>query len=156
MVTATLKDRPFAASTIASMHNAALGAEREDHVQTRADLRKLEEIHYECNPKIDELEKALAFLSRSLAASCEQLAAEREDRISWQETALKEGNRSGELAHQLVAEREKVKELAEALRMLRDYQNGCPLPSYEKGWNEAMSMTNAVLAKVEEVKSNES
>jgi hypothetical protein len=30
MVTATLKDRPYAASTIASAHNAALAAEQEE------------------------------------------------------------------------------------------------------------------------------
>jgi hypothetical protein len=35
----------------------------------------------------------------------------------------------------------------EALQMLRDFQNGCPLPSYEKGWNEAMAMADKVIRK---------
>lgn len=38
-------------------------------------------------------------------------------------------------------ERRRERELNEAmdtLRLLHDYQNGCPLPSYEKWWNEAM------------------
>lgn len=42
-----------------------------------------------------------------------------------------------------------VTELVEALRMLRDFQNGCPLPSYEKGWNEAMRLTDDALRKYE-------
>ena len=29
-------------------------------------------------------------------------------------------------------------QLYEALGSLVDYQNGCPLPKYEKGWGEAM------------------
>jgi hypothetical protein len=53
---------------------------------------------------------------------------------------------------QLTVEREKVKPLVDAIQMLRDYQNGCPLPSYEKGWNEAMAMTDAALAKAKEGK----
>lgn len=44
---------------------------------------------------------------------------------------------------------EPITELVEALRMLRDFQNGCPLPSYEKGWNEAIRLTDDALRKYE-------
>jgi len=33
------------------------------------------------------------------------------------------------------------------LRGLHDYQNGCPLPSYEKGWNKYMDLTKKMLHK---------
>jgi len=33
----------------------------------------------------------------------------------------------------------------EALSLLYDHQNGCPLPSYEKGWGDAMKKAEAVL-----------
>jgi hypothetical protein len=46
-------------------------------------------------------------------------------------------------------------ELAEALRMLHDYQNGCPLPTYEKGWTEAMRLTENALAKIAEAKKSQ-
>lgn len=36
--------------------------------------------------------------------------------------------------------------LAEALRLLYDHQNGCPLPKYEQRWNEAMEMARTLLA----------
>ncbi len=39
--------------------------------------------------------------------------------------------------------------LADALRTLRDYQNGPPLPEYEKEWNEAMEKARIALEKVE-------
>lgn len=35
--------------------------------------------------------------------------------------------------------------LREALQLLHDYQNGCPLPSYEKGWTRAMALTQEAL-----------
>ena len=73
----------------------------------------------------------------------------RELRAAAEELQLKTAVRAEQAQIALAAEREKVRELAEALRMLHDYQNGCPLPSFEKGWNEAMAMTDAVLPKVE-------
>jgi hypothetical protein len=42
-----------------------------------------------------------------------------------------------------------IRMLADALRHLHDYQNGPPLPSYEKPWGEAMGKTEAVLAIAE-------
>lgn len=36
-------------------------------------------------------------------------------------------------------------ELADVLRSLYDYQNGCSLPKYEKYWNEAMTRAEAIL-----------
>lgn len=39
--------------------------------------------------------------------------------------------------------------LADALRHLRDFQNGPPLPSYEKDWTEAVAKADAILAEVE-------
>lgn len=38
-------------------------------------------------------------------------------------------------------------DLLEALEMLRDFQNGCPLPKYEKEWNRAMELANAAIKK---------
>jgi hypothetical protein len=46
-----------------------------------------------------------------------------------------------------IAELEKERDrMRVALEMLRDHQNGCPLPKYEAGWNEAMRLTEAALA----------
>jgi len=38
-------------------------------------------------------------------------------------------------------------EALEALRCLYDYQNGCPLPKYEKSWSIAMHNTKAILSQ---------
>lgn len=38
--------------------------------------------------------------------------------------------------------------MREALQLLRDNQNGCPLPKYENDWNEAMRLTDIALATV--------
>lgn len=47
---------------------------------------------------------------------------------------------------QLSAELDRVVgEAFEAMQLLRDHQNGCPLPSYEEGWNEAMQKVQAFL-----------
>src|SRR4030095_10237063 len=67
MVAATLKDRPFAASTIASHHNAALAAERERYEMALSDSQRRGE-------KLDELTK--------------QIAAEREKAANWESIAL--------------------------------------------------------------------
>jgi hypothetical protein len=40
-------------------------------------------------------------------------------------------------------------QLATALQMLRDHQNGPPLPSYEAGWTKAMELTDAALAALD-------
>ncbi len=41
--------------------------------------------------------------------------------------------------------------LVEALQLLRDHQNGCPLPKYQKGWDDAMAKADAALAAAEDV-----
>lgn len=41
--------------------------------------------------------------------------------------------------------REREKELRDAIEALLDHQNGCPLPSYEKGWNAAMKSARKAL-----------
>ena len=41
---------------------------------------------------------------------------------------------------------EHAKALREALEELYTYQNGCPLPSYERGWNNAMQLAQQALA----------
>lgn len=40
-------------------------------------------------------------------------------------------------------------ELREALQLLRDFQNGCPLPSYEQGWAQAMADSARALSKAD-------
>ena len=50
-----------------------------------------------------------------------------------------------QLREQLATANLRLAAAKEALQMLRDFQNGCPLPSYEKGWNEAMAMSEKVL-----------
>lgn len=40
---------------------------------------------------------------------------------------------------------QEITRLREALQLLHDYQNGCPLPSYEEGWNSAMALTEQAL-----------
>jgi hypothetical protein len=40
-------------------------------------------------------------------------------------------------------------ELLEALQALVAHQNGCPLPKYENGWNRAMALATAAIAKAE-------
>jgi hypothetical protein len=39
-----------------------------------------------------------------------------------------------------------IEELRHALQLLRDSQNGCPLPKYENDWNEAMRLADEALA----------
>ena len=38
-----------------------------------------------------------------------------------------------------------ITKLREALQLLHDYQNGCPLPSYEEGWTRAMALTERAM-----------
>lgn len=45
--------------------------------------------------------------------------------------------------------RHALRETLAAARELYDWQNGCPLPSYEKGWGDAMKMVSEVLGKYE-------
>lgn len=39
----------------------------------------------------------------------------------------------------------RLAEALDVLQLLRDYQNGCPLPKYEKHWNEAMDRSQVVI-----------
>lgn len=41
------------------------------------------------------------------------------------------------------------KELVEALEQLMSFQNGPPLPTYEKGWNKGMEMGQEALSRAE-------
>lgn len=41
-------------------------------------------------------------------------------------------------------------DLLEALSLLFDFQNGCPLPSYEENWERAMKLSLAALTKAGE------
>lgn len=47
------------------------------------------------------------------------------------------------------SEHELIADLAEALRLLHDYQNGPPLEKYENQWNKAMRLTELVLPRAE-------
>lgn len=46
----------------------------------------------------------------------------------------------------LAKEREKVESLRDALQLLKDHQNGCPLPKYEAQWSKAMADATALLS----------
>ena len=41
--------------------------------------------------------------------------------------------------------------VVEALRLLHDYQNGCPLPKYTKQWDRAMELAEKVLPQAEQL-----
>lgn len=77
--------------------------------------------------KIKELENEIADLNR-ISDIRKRKALEKTDMIA-------------ELQKQNVLMRE-------ALQLLRDNQNGCPLPKYENDWNEAMRLTDIALATV--------
>ena len=47
--------------------------------------------------------------------------------------------------------REEFEKVVEALRLLHDYQNGCPLPKYEKYWNQAMRDAEEILPHAETI-----
>lgn len=44
-----------------------------------------------------------------------------------------------------IAANAEIERLKEALQLLYDNQNGCPLPKYEADWNRAMQLAEAVL-----------
>lgn len=47
---------------------------------------------------------------------------------------------------QIARLRARCERLSEALQLLMDNQNGCPLPKYEADWNRAMQLGAAALA----------
>jgi hypothetical protein len=51
------------------------------------------------------------------------------------------------LIAQLREARKREHKLHEALEMLRDHQNGPPLPKYEEGWTKAMEMADEALGQ---------
>jgi hypothetical protein len=48
-------------------------------------------------------------------------------------------------------QRKVLKEMGEALESLMTYQNGCPLPTYEEGWNRAMEDGEKALEALKEI-----
>jgi arginyl-tRNA--protein-N-Asp/Glu arginylyltransferase len=53
------------------------------------------------------------------------------------------------MARRCLSAEERLEKAVEALRLLHDFQNGCPLPSYEKHWNEAMEKVEKILEECE-------
>jgi hypothetical protein len=53
------------------------------------------------------------------------------------------------MARRALSAEERLEKAVEALRLLHDFQNGCPLPSYEKHWNEAMEKVEKILEECE-------
>lgn len=45
---------------------------------------------------------------------------------------------------------QQIATLREALQLLYDVQNGCPLPKYQKDWDRAMELTQQALKEVKE------
>lgn len=52
---------------------------------------------------------------------------------------------NAKLKEELAQSQQREARLREALQLLHDHQNGCPLPSYEEGWTRAMFLTRMVL-----------
>ena len=52
-----------------------------------------------------------------------------------------------EKAEELMSYKDISNKLANALQSLYDYQNGCPLPKYKKGWTKAMKDSNSALQR---------
>ena len=50
-----------------------------------------------------------------------------------------------EQREQITLQAQEIARLREALQLLHDHQNGCPLPKYEKDWNRAMELTEQIL-----------
>ena len=46
---------------------------------------------------------------------------------------------------------DRIRQLAEALRILYDFQNGPPLEKYRKQWNEGMALAKVALADVRQL-----
>jgi arginyl-tRNA--protein-N-Asp/Glu arginylyltransferase len=53
------------------------------------------------------------------------------------------------MARRCLSAEERLEKAVEALRLLHDFQNGCPLPSYEKHWNEAMEKVEKIIEECE-------
>lgn len=56
----------------------------------------------------------------------------------------------GELQKELEQATQREKRLREALQLLHDNQNGCPLPKYETDWNRAMELSKQALTETKE------
>lgn len=52
-----------------------------------------------------------------------------------------------QLKAELAQATQREQRLREALQLLHDHQNGCPLPKYEKDWNRAMELTKQALTE---------
>ncbi len=81
----------------------------------------------------------------ALAAEREKLAERHKLCVDFETKWKAEKEKSRVLGNMTDGLRIQLAAAKEALQMLRDFQNGCPLPSYEKGWNEAMAMSDKVL-----------
>ncbi len=57
---------------------------------------------------------------------------------------------NAKLRHENAAMKQERDRLKEALSLLYDHQNGCPLPSYEYGWTKAMEMAELALRGTQE------
>ena len=118
-----------------------LATEREALATVR-ELRELDQKALSAKQRyIDEIRTTTyADLERALAAEREK-CKQADVQLDRQDMVIRD------LRSKLAAEREKVQTLVDALQMLYDHQNGCPLPKYEKDWNEAMRLSADALAR---------
>ena len=111
----------------------------EENHGLRSDVKLMQQANAEQRQQIEELEKGLG-CSRSHPH-------EEMNRVCELKTDI--ARLKNEMSHWTWVRFKQLEEenarLREALQLLHDNQNGCPLPSYEQDWNRAMVLTQAAL-----------
>lgn len=111
----------------------------EENRGLRSDVKLMQQANAEQRQQIEELEKGLG-CSRSHPH-------EEMNRVCELKTDI--ARLKNEMSHWTWVRFKQLEEenarLREALQLLHDNQNGCPLPSYEQDWNRAMELTEQIL-----------
>lgn len=98
---------------------------------------------------IDDLEQSNNILGESLSNALQRerwLAMEKEQQVKEIESLTNQFHENLERQAKRVGELEaENKTMREALQLLYDTQNGCPLPKYEADWNRAMELAARAL-----------
>lgn len=120
-------------------HRQIIDEQVEENRGLRSDVKLMQQANAEQRQQIEELEKGLG-CSRSHPH-------EEMNRVCELKTDI--ARLKNEMSHWTWVRFKQLEEenarLREALQLLHDNQNGCPLPSYEQDWNRAMVLTQAAL-----------